>query len=88
MKKIIITLAILTASFTLFGQTDSLTVEEFVKLYEPLMSGYRENYESGKWKQTEKVLCEFDTIDFYHYYKATGKGINCSHLVITLNEII
>ncbi|GHV56343.1 transglutaminase [Bacteroidia bacterium] len=32
------------------------------------------------------ALCEFDAIDFYHYYKATGKGINCRGMAITLNE--
>jgi hypothetical protein len=32
------------------------------------------------------ALCEFDAIDFYNYYKATGKGINCRGLAITLNE--
>ena len=30
--------------------------------------------------------CEYTAIDFYHYHKATGKGINCRHLAITLNE--
>jgi hypothetical protein len=33
------------------------------------------------------ALCEFDAIDFYHYHKTTGKGINCRHLAITLNEM-
>jgi hypothetical protein len=32
------------------------------------------------------ALCEFDAIDFYHYHKSTGKGINCRALAITLNE--
>jgi hypothetical protein len=32
------------------------------------------------------ALCEFDAIDFYNYYKSTGKGINCRALAITLNE--
>jgi hypothetical protein len=32
------------------------------------------------------ALCEFDAIDFYNYHKATGKGINCRGLAITLNE--
>ncbi|MDR3285928.1 MAG: transglutaminase-like domain-containing protein, partial [Prevotellaceae bacterium] len=33
-----------------------------------------------------QALCEFDAIDIYNYYKATGKGVNCRHLAITLNE--
>jgi len=32
------------------------------------------------------ALCEFSSIDLYHYHKATGKGINCRHLAIMLNE--
>jgi hypothetical protein len=32
------------------------------------------------------ALCEFDAVDFYNYYKATGKGINCRGMSITLNE--
>ena len=33
------------------------------------------------------ALCEFDAIDLYNYHKATGKGINCRHLAIALNEM-
>jgi hypothetical protein len=33
------------------------------------------------------ALAEFDAIDLYHYHKATGKGINCRHLAIALNEM-
>jgi hypothetical protein len=33
------------------------------------------------------ALAEFNSIDLYHYYKATGKGINCRHLAISLNEM-
>ena len=33
------------------------------------------------------ALCEFDAIDFYNYHKATGRGINCRHLAIALNEM-
>ena len=33
------------------------------------------------------ALAEFDAIDLYNYYKATGKGINCRHLAISLNEM-
>ena len=33
------------------------------------------------------ALAEFDAIDLYHYHKATGKGINCRHLAISLNEM-
>ena len=33
------------------------------------------------------ALCEFTSIDFYNYHKSTGKGINCRHLAITLNEM-
>jgi hypothetical protein len=32
------------------------------------------------------ALCEFDAIDFYHYFKTTGKGINCRGMAMTLNE--
>jgi hypothetical protein len=32
------------------------------------------------------ALAEFDAIDLYHYHKATGKGVNCRMLAITLNE--
>ena len=34
-----------------------------------------------------QALAEFDAIDLYNYHKATGKGINCRHLAITLNEM-
>ncbi len=33
------------------------------------------------------ALCEFDAIDIYNYYKSTGKGVNCRHLAIALNEM-
>lgn len=33
------------------------------------------------------ALCEFDAIDLYNYHKATGRGINCRHLAIALNEM-
>ena len=33
------------------------------------------------------ALAEFDAIDLYNYYKATGKGINCRQLAQTLNEM-
>jgi hypothetical protein len=33
------------------------------------------------------ALAEFNSIDLYHYYKATGNGINCRHLAIALNEM-
>jgi hypothetical protein len=33
------------------------------------------------------ALAEFDAIDLYNYHKATGKGINCRQLSITLNEM-
>jgi len=33
------------------------------------------------------ALAEFNSIDLYHYHKATGKGINCRHLAIALNEM-
>lgn len=33
------------------------------------------------------ALCEFDAIDIYNYNKSTGKGVNCRHLAISLNEI-
>jgi hypothetical protein len=33
------------------------------------------------------ALAEFCSIDLYHYHKATGKGINCRHLAIALNEM-
>ena len=33
------------------------------------------------------ALCEFDAIDLYNYHKSTGKGINCRHLSIALNEM-
>ena len=33
------------------------------------------------------ALSEFDAIDLYNYYKSTGKGINCRHLAIALNEM-
>ncbi|WP_295936582.1 transglutaminase domain-containing protein [uncultured Alistipes sp.] len=39
-------------------------------------------YDGGNW-----ALCEFDAIDFYNYHKATGKGINCRHKAMMLNEI-
>ena len=33
------------------------------------------------------ALAECDAIDLYNYHKATGKGINCRLLAITLNEM-
>lgn len=33
------------------------------------------------------TICEFDAIDLYNYYKATGKGVNCRMLAITLCDI-
>jgi hypothetical protein len=33
------------------------------------------------------ALCEFDAIDIYNYSKASGKGVNCRHLAIALNEM-
>ena len=39
-------------------------------------------YDGSNW-----ALCEFSSIDFYNYHKATGKGINCRHKAITLNEM-
>ena len=33
------------------------------------------------------ALAEFDAIDLYNYHKATGKGINCRLLAISLNEM-
>ena len=33
------------------------------------------------------ALAEFNSIDLYHYHKATGEGINCRHLAISLNEM-
>lgn len=33
------------------------------------------------------ALCEFDAIDLYNYHKSTGKGVNCRHLAIALNEM-
>ncbi|MDR0970302.1 MAG: transglutaminase-like domain-containing protein [Lentimicrobiaceae bacterium] len=34
------------------------------------------------------ATCEFDAIDIYNYNKYTGKGVNCRHLAITLNEML
>ncbi|MDR0982388.1 MAG: transglutaminase-like domain-containing protein [Culturomica sp.] len=34
------------------------------------------------------ATCEFDAIDIYNYNKTTGKGVNCRHLAITLNEML
>ena len=39
-------------------------------------------YDGSNW-----ALCEFDAIDFYNYHKATGKGINCRHKAMVLNEL-
>jgi hypothetical protein len=36
---------------------------------------------------SNSALAEFNAIDLYHYHKATGKGINCRHLAISLNEM-
>ena len=33
------------------------------------------------------TYCEFDAIDLYNYYKATGNGVNCRMLAITLCDI-
>ena len=33
------------------------------------------------------AMCEFDAIDIYNYHKSTGKGVNCRHLAIALNEM-
>ena len=34
-----------------------------------------------------QAIAEFDAIDLYNYHKSTGKGINCRHLAISLNEM-
>ncbi|RQO31149.1 hypothetical protein DBR32_10625 [Taibaiella sp. KBW10] len=39
-------------------------------------------YDGSNW-----ALCEFDAIDLYNYHKTTGKGINCRHKAMVLNEI-
>ena len=39
-------------------------------------------YDGSNW-----ALCEFDAIDFYNYHRTTGKGLNCRHKAMTLNEI-
>lgn len=39
-------------------------------------------YDGSNW-----ALCEFDAIDLYNYYKTTGKGINCRHKAMVLNEM-
>lgn len=39
-------------------------------------------YDGTNW-----ALCEFDAIDLYNYHKATGKGINCRHKAMVLNEM-
>lgn len=33
------------------------------------------------------TVCEYDAIDLYNYYKATGNGVNCRMLAITLCDI-
>ena len=33
------------------------------------------------------TICEFDAIDLYNYYKATGNGVNCRMLAITLCDL-
>jgi hypothetical protein len=33
------------------------------------------------------AVAEFDALDLYNYHKATGKGLNCRHLAISLNEM-
>ena len=47
-----------------------------------------------KWVQTNihhdgrnNDLYEFTSIDIYNYHKSTGKGVNCRHLAIVLNEM-
>lgn len=39
-------------------------------------------YDGSNW-----ALCEFDAIDLYNYHKTTGKGINCRHKAMVLNEM-
>jgi len=39
-------------------------------------------YDGSNW-----APCELDAIDLYNYQKATGKGINCRHKAMVLNEI-
>lgn len=33
------------------------------------------------------TICEFDAIDLYNYHKATGNGVNCRMLAITLCDV-
>lgn len=33
------------------------------------------------------TYCEFDAIDLYNYYKATGNGVNCRMLALTLCDL-
>lgn len=39
-------------------------------------------YDGSNW-----ALCEFDAIDLYNYHQTTGKGINCRHKAMVLNEL-
>ena len=43
-------------------------------------------HNSVRHNGTNYALCEFDAIDIYNYHKSTGKGVNCRHLAIMLNE--
>jgi hypothetical protein len=58
MKKVFMILAVMFVSLTVFGQTDSPVMNEFIRQYEALESKYREQYESKDFKQTELTLKE------------------------------
>lgn len=36
---------------------------------------------------SNRTICEFDAIDIYNYYKATGNGVNCRQLAISLCDM-
>jgi hypothetical protein len=44
-------------------------------------------HDNIRYNGSNYALCEFDAIDIYNYHKATGKGVNCRHLAIALNEV-
>jgi len=63
---------------TIAGQGDEISI--IINLMTWVHSNIRHD---GK----NYALCEFTAIDIYNYHKSTGKGVNCRHLAITLNEL-
>jgi len=58
MKRIFLSIVTLLLTATIFGQTDSKTLNDFFESFQKLDSQYHEFYENKNYTQTEKLLLE------------------------------